>query len=62
MQQSENGNSLQQIQASRWHAFCLFGGKGISRIPQGESLMFCLTFVLLIGHIFASIEKFGSHL
>ena len=29
---------------------------------QGEILVFCLTFVLLIGHLFASIEKFGSHL
>ena len=29
---------------------------------QGEILVFCLNFVLLGGHLFASIEKFGSHL
>ena len=29
---------------------------------QGEILVFCFTFVLIRGHIFASIEKFGSHL
>ena len=29
---------------------------------EGEILVFCLTFVLLRGHLFASIEKFGSHL
>ena len=28
---------------------------------QREILVFCLTFVLRRGHIFASIEKFGSH-
>ena len=28
---------------------------------EGEVLMFCLTFVLFRGHIFASIEAFGSH-
>ena len=28
---------------------------------QGEILVFCLTFVLCRGHIFTSIEKFGSH-
>ena len=29
---------------------------------EGEILVFCLTLVLLRGHLFASIEKFGSHL
>ena len=29
---------------------------------QGEILVFCLTFVLLRGHLFAIIEKFGSRL
>ena len=29
---------------------------------QGEILVFCLTFVLLRDHLFASIDKFGSHL
>ena len=28
---------------------------------QGEILAFFCTFFLLRGHIFASIEKFGSH-
>ena len=28
---------------------------------QGEILVFYLTFVLLRGHLFASIETFGSH-
>ena len=60
------GNTLQQseqyIQASRWHAFYLFSGQGIPRMLQGEILAFYCTFVLLKGHIFASIEKFGSHI
>ena len=62
MPRSENGEYFTTIQVSHWHALCLFGGKGISRMLQGEILVFSFTFVLLRGHIFASIEKFGSHL
>ena len=29
---------------------------------QEEILVFCVTFVLLRGRLFASIEKFGSYL
>ena len=54
--------TISAIQASRWHAFYLiFSGQGIPRMLQGEILAFFCTFVLLRGHIFASIEKFGSH-
>ena len=59
------GNTLQQseqyIQASRWHIFYLFSGQGIPRMLQGEILAFCCTFGSLECHLFASIEKFGSH-
>ena len=56
------GNTLQQyIQASRWRSFYLFSGQEIPTMLQGEILAFYCTFVLLRGHIFASIEKFGSH-
>ena len=48
------------VQVSLWHAFYLFSGQGIPRMLQGEILAFCCTFVSLKGHIFASIEKFGS--
>ena len=66
VQRSEDqGNTLQQseqyIQPSRWHAFYLFSGPGILRMLQGEILALYCTFVSLSGHIFASIEKFGSH-
>ena len=54
------GNTLQQ--SERWQAFYLFSGQGIPRMLQGEILAFYCTFVSLRGHIFASIEKFGSHL
>ena len=58
----KTGSTLQQaeqyIQASRWH---LFSGQGIPRMLQGEILALYCTFVSLSGHIFASIEKFGSH-
>ena len=58
-------NTLQQsehnIQASRWQAFYLNSGQVIPRMLQGEILAFYCTFVSLKGHIFASVEKFGSH-
>ena len=58
------GNTLQQSeqykQASRWHAFYLFSSQEIPMMLQGEILAFYCTFVSLKGHIFASIEKFGS--
>ena len=44
------------------HSAYLVVMKGISRMLQGEIPVFYRTFVLLRGHIFASIEKFGSHL
>ena len=59
------GNTLKQSEqyqrASRCHALYLFSGQGIPRMLQGEILAFYCTFVTLKGHIFASIEKFGSH-
>ena len=47
------GNTLQQ------HRQVV--GQGIPRMLQGEILVFYCTSVLLGGHIFASIEKFGPH-
>jgi len=61
VQRSQNGKYFTTIQASHWHAFYLFGGQGIPGMLQGEILVLYCTFVLLRGHIFASIEKFGSH-
>ena len=61
VQRSKNGEYFTTIQTSRWHAFYLFSGQGIPMMLQGEILVFYCTFVLLRGHLFASIEKFGSH-
>ena len=45
------GNTLQQyMEASRWHAYHLFGGQGIPRMLQGEILVFFCTFVSLRRH------------
>ena len=61
VERSKNGEYFTTMQTSRWHAFYLFSGQGIPRMLQGEILVFYCTFVLLGGHIFASIEKFGTH-
>lgn len=56
------GNSLQQYRLIVGMYSVYLVAKEFRGCFQGEILVFCLTFVLLRGHIFASIETFGSYL
>ena len=61
MRRSQNGEFFQQYRlVVDMHSVYLVA-KEFSGCVKGF-LVFCLTFVLLRSHLFASIETFGSHL
>ena len=62
VQRSEDGKYFTTTQANRWRAFYLFSteSRNSEDVSRECSGVLC-TFVSLRGQIFASIEKFGSH-